>query len=119
LSPHFSFTKDRRLLNKHDFSYVFDDAKRFSTRYLTLLYRPSPAGQARIGFVIAKKSIKRAVVRNIVKRQARETFRLFQHQLPPVDIVLLSKRGVQAFIPQDLRGELVYLWQKLAKSVVV
>ena len=118
MSPSFSFQKDRRLLNKADFSFVFDNARKFSTHYLTLLYRPSRVDQARIGLVIAKKSIKKSVTRNVAKRQIRETFRLFQHQLPPVDIVVLSKRGIGEVHQQDLRKELVYLWQKLAKSAV-
>lgn len=115
--PRYFFQRDKRLLNQAGYSFVFDCARKLSTSYLTLLYRTSPAQHARLGLVIAKKSVKRSVGRNSIKRQARETFRLHQHMLPPVDIVILSKRGITSPDPLLLRKELLYLWQKLIKSV--
>lgn len=119
MQPRFSFPRDRRLLNQADYSFVFDAARKLSTSCLTLLYRPNSTQQARLGLVIAKKSVKRSVGRNLIKRQTRETFRLFQHKLPPMDIVVLSKRGINTPDAHLLRKELVYLWQKLIKSAVL
>ena len=45
-------------------------------------------GAARLGLVIAKKLAQRAVQRNLLKRLARETFRLARQTLPPYDLVL-------------------------------
>ena len=46
------------------------------------------AGLARLGLVIPKRSVRRAVGRNLIRRWAREAFRQRQHHLPTIDIVL-------------------------------
>lgn len=48
---------------------------------------PSQADSARLGLVVAKKVLRRAVDRNRAKRAIRESFRLNQ-RLPAVDIVV-------------------------------
>ncbi len=55
-----------------------------------LHYQPRPEGntEARLGLVVAKKLLKRAVDRNKVKRVVREQFRLRLAGLPPVDLVV-------------------------------
>ncbi len=62
-----------------------------------LHYQPRPEAhvEARLGVVVAKKLLKRAVDRNRVKRVVREQFRLHRGNLPGVDMVvrLASKPG--------------------------
>ena len=55
-----------------------------------LHYQPRPEGntEARLGLVVAKKLLKRAVDRNRVKRVVREQFRLRRSALPAVDLVV-------------------------------
>lgn len=55
-----------------------------------LHYQPRPEGntEARLGLVVAKKLLKRAVDRNKVKRVVREQFRLRLAGLPAVDLVI-------------------------------
>ena len=55
-----------------------------------LHYQPRPEGntEARLGLVVAKKLLKRAVDRNKVKRVVREQFRLRRAGLPAVDLVI-------------------------------
>lgn len=126
----FLFQKNQRLLNKSDYSYVFESAKKLSTRWFTVLYRPcrqrtisgADAGisqdtRARLGLVVSKKSAKRAVDRNKIKRCLRETFRLNQHELPDIDIVVLSKKGITEADHQTLHNELNYIWRKLSRIV--
>ena len=52
--------------------------------------QPRPEGntEARLGLVVAKKLLKRAVDRNKVKRVVREQFRLRLAGLPAVDLVV-------------------------------
>jgi ribonuclease P protein component len=56
--------------------------------HFALHYRPNGLSDARIGFVIPKKQARSAVLRNAVKRQARELFRQRRSGLPPLDLVL-------------------------------
>lgn len=44
--------------------------------------------RARLGLIVPKRLAKRAVLRNLLKRLAREAFRHSQAGLPPMDFVL-------------------------------
>lgn len=46
------------------------------------------AGGARLGLIVPKRLAKRAVLRNLIKRLAREAFRNVSGTLPPADLVL-------------------------------
>lgn len=48
---------------------------------------------ARLGLVVAKKHLKRAVDRNRFKRLVRESFRAHQQQLEGLDVVVLARSG--------------------------
>ena len=52
--------------------------------------RANGAAQARLGVVIGKKFAKRAVERNLIKRQCRELFRLRQPLLGGRDVLIRS-----------------------------
>ncbi|GHE21249.1 hypothetical protein GCM10017767_17700 [Halomonas urumqiensis] len=74
-------------------------------------------GHPRLGLVISKKNLRRAVDRNRLKRIARESVRHRQHQLPDVDIVLLARRGVGELDNDTLFRQLQGMWRRLAKDV--
>ena len=57
----------------------------FELRYLA---RQSGDDRARLGLIVPKRLAKRAVLRNLLKRLAREAFRHSQAKLPPMDFVL-------------------------------
>ena len=82
------FARDRRLLRRREFDAVFGrPTMRLSVPPLWLAARPSDADAARLGLVVGKKVLRRAVDRNRAKRAIRESFRLTQG-LPPLDIVV-------------------------------
>lgn len=113
----FAFGKNRRLLNSSDFSRVFDDAPfRASHPNFLILARPSTTNEPRLGLIIAKKNVRLAVRRNRVKRAVRESFRLQQHKLPPIDAIVLARRGADTLSPSDLQQVLDGLWKRVAKK---
>ena len=69
---------------------------------------------ARIGLAIAAKTIGNAVARNRVRRTVRESFRLQQHALPPVDIVVAARAAARAATRAQLRASLTQLWQRVS-----
>jgi ribonuclease P protein component len=115
-SKKYLFGKQVRLLNRHDYSRVFNAAKRLTSPYITLLYRQNDLGHPRVGLVIAKKSLAKAIQRNTFKRITRDSFRRHQHDLPNIDIVILSKKGLKVFEREALADQLDKLWLKLGKS---
>ncbi|GGC94318.1 ribonuclease P protein component [Halopseudomonas salina] len=111
------FKPEYRLLTPGQFKLVFDGATRkASGPYVLLLARSNDLGHPRLGLVIAKKSVKRAVDRNRVKRIARESFRLNKSELGNLDIVVLARKGLGELDNAALHDMYRGMWRKLAKS---
>lgn len=91
----YAFSKSLRLLCSGDFKVVFDDAPiRASHQYFLLLARPNQLDHPRLGLVVAKKHLRFAVQRNTYKRLMRELFRHQQHELGNVDLIFLTRKGI-------------------------
>ena len=84
----FRLSKQAKLVKTDDFSSVFNLRKRIANRYLVMRYRQNNKNGARLGLIVAKKTAKLAVQRNYMRRVLRELFRLNQHQLPAMDVVV-------------------------------
>ena len=99
------FPRSARLLTPASFKAVFADGRRFSF--------PNAEAHPRLGLAIAKKSLKRAVARNQVKRWARESFRLHAADLSAVDVVVLARADAGKVPPERLRESFELLWSRL------
>ncbi len=108
--------RSHRLLTAGDFRSVFDqvDAKAACPQCL-FLARRSSTGQARLGFIISKKNVRHAVDRNRIKRIAREVFRLNYGQWPPLDIILLGRKGLDELSNEELHKTFHKLLMKVAR----
>ncbi len=107
------FKPEQRLTSASQFDAVFKKPLRSRDRYFLLLSRQSPCTHTRLGLIVSKKRIRKAVARNRVKRIIRDSFRLHQHQLPAVDVVLLAYQSADTANSQDLRLSLDKHWKKL------
>ena len=86
--PDERFGRERRLLLRREFDAVFNDPHlRLRRGPLWGAVRPNDLGAARLGLIVGKKVLRRAVDRNRAKRMIRESFRR-QRRLPAVDIVV-------------------------------
>lgn len=63
--------------------------------------RDSTDGVARLGWIVPKRLARNAALRNAVKRQGREAFRLAAHDLAPRDLVFRLKRTISGARPTD------------------
>ncbi|WP_319004912.1 ribonuclease P protein component [Microbulbifer aggregans] len=110
----FAFGKPLRLLTASHYRVVFDDAPvRAAHPQFLILARPNGLDHPRMGLVIAKKHVRHACNRNRIKRIARETFRLQQQQLFPLDAVVLARPGAGELDKAELAKVLQKLWRKL------
>ena len=111
-----AFPRTYRLTKTDDYSSVFGFRKAIRSRHFLLHYRLRAADEAqhaRLGLIVAKRQLKRAVDRNLVRRLVREHFRLLRPQLLPRDLVFrlssrpetLDRRALAA----EIRGLLVKL----------
>jgi ribonuclease P protein component len=91
----FHFGTLRRLHRPAEFAAVMSSRGRIYGGCFELRYRLHPCadgcssvGSARLGLIIPKRLAKHAVLRNLLKRLARESFRNACGSLPPADVVL-------------------------------
>ena len=108
-----TFTRDLRLLNHDEYDKVFKKPIRASADGILILARNNNLQTPRLGLVVPKKALKRAVWRNRVKRITRETFRCNQHNLPNVDFVVLVKSKISDLSNNEIRVSLLKLWDQI------
>lgn len=77
---------------------------------------PSGDDGARLGVVVAKRHLKHAHSRNLIKRLAREAFRHARPGLQALDIVLRLNLRPQALDRLALRAELDALLRRLRRQ---
>lgn len=113
----FAFGHNRRLRCASDYKQVFDHTifKIHQPAFLLLATVSAHGQQRRLGLVVAKKKVKRAHERNRLKRLMRESFRLHQHHLYGLDIVILPKVGSDQVVNSNLHQQLHLSWLKLSQ----
>ncbi len=108
----FGFSPQRRLTTPADYKKVFAKPVKSSDIYFTLLAIRNDLDHPRLGLAIAKKNIKKAVHRNMIKRTVRENFRI-QDNLGSIDIVVLARREAIGVPLALLRQSLEKHWLRL------
>jgi ribonuclease P protein component len=73
---------------------VFQSGQRLDGRFLQLVAAPATTPPGRIGYVIARKSIRRAVDRNRLRRRLRETLRAARPAIEAFDLIVRVKRAI-------------------------
>ena len=114
----FSFSTQLRLGKPGEYKKVFANPVKSTDKFFTLLAIENDYNHPRLGLAIAKKNIRKAVTRNVIKRVVRENFRLQQHLLINIDIVVLARRDAANASPVVLRKSLDKHWLRLVKRCV-
>lgn len=99
-----------RLLDGVSFKRVFDSRQTTGNAYFRIHFAPSD--QPRLGMAVSRRVHRRAVVRNRIRRQIRESFRLRRPNLPALDFVVLARPAAAELDRTDLRAALDQLWQR-------
>lgn len=111
------FSREKRLLTPRHFKAVFDSPTgKVPGKNLLILARENGLDHPRLGLVIGKKSVKLAVQRNRLKRLMRDSFRLNQHLLAGLDIVVVARKGLGEIENPELHQHFGKLWKRLARS---
>jgi ribonuclease P protein component len=99
-----------------EFKRAYAAGKRLGNEFFTVNAQANGLGCARLGMSIAARILRRAVDRNRVRRQIRESFRVHQLGLPAIDIVIGARAGVLAADNAQLRAALEKLWLKVTTA---
>ncbi|SFF25250.1 ribonuclease P protein component [Fontimonas thermophila] len=108
------FTRRARLSKPGDFDTAFERGRRIQERHLTAIVVANALGHPRLGLAIARKSVALATQRNRIKRVIRESFRMHQHELGALDIVILARPGCAHAGAAGLNRSLERLWSRIA-----
>ncbi|MEL4390851.1 ribonuclease P protein component [Shewanella xiamenensis] len=111
----YTFTRELRLLTPAQFKSVFSNPIKASSAEITLLAIPNSEQHPRLGLTVAKRYVKLANQRNRIKRVIRDSFRLNQHNIPHLDIVVLVRNGVMEMENAELNKLIEKLWRKLSR----
>jgi ribonuclease P protein component len=120
-----AFPKAARLLKTDEFSSVFRLRPWRRSPHFVLYGKPT-GQEARLGLVIGKKQAPRAVTRNLIKRHARDAFRLRREALSGFDILVrlhakIDRKAMPSASSPPLgalvRGELEALLDRAVREV--
>ena len=114
----YSFSPEVRLRCAADYKGVFDGALfKVHQPHFIFLAKVTEQPKSRLGIVVAKKKVRRAHERNRIKRLTRESFRLNQHNMDDIDIVVMPKQGIESVSNAELFQQLQFAWSKLHRLV--
>lgn len=99
-----------------EFRRAYSAGARFGDAMFTLNVHPNELDGARLGMSVAARILPRSVDRNRVRRLIRDSFRLHQHTLPPVDIVVGVRVAVKTAQRAQLRAALSKIWHKVSAT---
>ena len=85
-----------RITKAREYAHIFKQGVHSHGKFWQIISIPSENKNSSLGLAISKKIHKRAVDRNLLKRLARETFRLNQDNLKSVDLVVMTKNYTKA-----------------------
>ena len=106
-------SQERRLRRKREFDAVYAHGRRFGNGYFGVTAHVNVQGWPRLGLAVAVKTAGNAVERNRIRRVIRESFRLHQHEIPALDLVVSARARARGAVNVELRAQLEPLWQEV------
>jgi ribonuclease P protein component len=106
----------RRLRRKADFEAAYARGRRFGNGFFAVTAKPNDSGGPRLGLAVSVRTAGSSVERNRIRRTIRESFRLHQHEIPAVDLVVSARGRARDAAGAELRASLVTLWKKVTEQ---
>ena len=116
-----TWPRERRITRRAEYTACYDGGeRRYTKNFVVFARRSGIAGSGRLGLAVTKKC-GNAVARNRIKRVLRAFFRLHQHEMPCMDIVVTPKKHLRAdkFCLALAESELLPLFGELSSLSAV
>jgi ribonuclease P protein component len=104
----------RRLRRKSDFEATYAGGRRFGNGFFGVTAFWNDKGWPRIGLAVAVRTAGGGVERNRIRRIIRESFRLHQHELPSLDLIVSARARARDATGRELHDSLIALWKNVA-----
>lgn len=114
------FTRKQRLGSQAEFRFVFARPKMSRDRYFRVLARENSREVCRLGMAVSRKTCKRAVQRNRLKRVIRESFRHHCEQMAAgggFDLVVLPTAQAASICNKMLADSLREHWMNVQGKI--
>src|SRR3977135_3092924 len=120
-----------RLRRKRDFDAAYARGRRMSAGFFAVTASVNQSGAPRLGLAVAVRAAGGAggphppsrppppqppPPRHLSPRSLRESFRLHQHEIPAVDLVVSVRPRARDATGQALRESLAALWKKVGEQ---
>jgi ribonuclease P protein component len=106
----------RRLRRKAEFDAAYARGRRFGDGFFGVTAVSNDKGCPRLGLAVAVRVAGGGVARNRIRRIIRESFRLHQHALPSVDLIVSARGRAKDARGPELRASLAELWKKVTEQ---
>jgi ribonuclease P protein component len=110
-----TFPAPRRLRHKAEFDAVYARGRRLGNGFFAVTVISNDKSAPRLGLAVALRIARTAVERNRIRRIIRESFRLHQHGLPAVDIVVSARLKALGAPGGQLHASLAALWTQVSE----
>lgn len=116
LTPRLGLPKACRLLASTGFTTVLRGGKKTNDTLFSVYTAPNQLPQARLGVTVSRKVSSRAVQRNRIKRQVRESFRQHRLTLCGVDLVVIARPQAANSDNKTLKAALQQHWERIQRQ---
>jgi len=105
-----------RLRRRRDFDATYARGRRIGDGFFAVTASLNESGAARLGTAVSVRVAGGAVARNRLRRIIRESFRLHQRDIPPVDLVVSARAAARNASAAVLRASLAALWKRVGEQ---
>jgi ribonuclease P protein component len=116
LAPRLGLPKSCRILASTGYTGVLRGGKKTNDTLFSVITAPNQLPQARLGITVSRKVSPRAVQRNRIKRQVRESFRHYRLSLCGVDLVVIARPEAAKSDNKTLKAALQQHWERIQRQ---